>query len=80
MKAIVTAAVIAAASLAPSASRRPPQPTAPAEIVVVGTVHSPTARFTAATLDSIIKRVKPAVIMLELDPSFFDAQHHLLPA
>jgi hypothetical protein len=43
-----------------------------AEIVVVGTVHSPTPRFNEATLVAILRRVNPDLILLELDPSFFD--------
>jgi len=43
------------------------------EIVVVGTVHSATNNFTEHTLITILKQVKPDLILLELDPSFFDS-------
>ena len=42
------------------------------EVTVIGTVHGPTARFTEGTLIDILKRVQPDLILLELDPSFFD--------
>jgi hypothetical protein len=47
------------------------------EIVVVGTVHSPTAKFTEATLVAILRKVNPDLILLELDPSFFDSSFAL---
>jgi pheromone shutdown protein TraB len=47
------------------------------EIVIVGTVHSPTTKFTEETLVTILRRVNPDLIMLELDPSFFDSSFAL---
>lgn len=47
------------------------------EIVVVGTVHSPTAKFTEETLVAILRRVNPELVLLELDPSFFDSSFAL---
>jgi len=47
------------------------------EIVVVGTVHSPTAKFTEETLAAILRRVNPSLVLLELDPSFFDSSFNL---
>jgi len=47
------------------------------EIVLVGTVHSPTPKFQEETLVKILNRVKPDLILLELDPSFFDASNAL---
>jgi pheromone shutdown protein TraB len=43
------------------------------EIVVIGTVHSPTPKFTEETLVNILRKVGPDLILLELDPSFFDS-------
>jgi hypothetical protein len=40
-------------------------------IVVVGTVHNGTERFTNDSLFNIIKRVHPDLILMELDSSFF---------
>lgn len=48
------------------------------EIVVVGTVHAPTPNFDEKTLAGILSRVKPDLILLELDPSFFDGSSNLL--
>ncbi len=47
------------------------------EIVVVGTVHSPTNKFTEGTLIGILRKVNPDLILLELDPSFFDSSFTL---
>jgi hypothetical protein len=47
------------------------------EIVVVGTVHSPTAKFTEDTLAGILRKVNPDLVLLELDPSFFDSSFAL---
>ncbi len=44
---------------------------APAEVVVLGTVHAATPRFSVDTLLAILDRVRPAVILVELDSSFF---------
>lgn len=46
---------------------------AKSEIVLVGTVHSPTPSFQEEALVRILNRVKPDLILLELDPSFFDS-------
>src|SRR4051812_47166487 len=43
-----------------------------AEVNVVGTVHVPTAMYPAESLAAIIARVKPDMILMELDGSFFD--------
>lgn len=43
------------------------------EIVLVGTVHTPTRNFREETLVRILERIKPDLILLELDPSFFDS-------
>jgi len=40
-------------------------------IVIVGTVHSETSNFKVQTLCSIIEQVKPDLILVELDSSFF---------
>jgi hypothetical protein len=47
------------------------------EIVLVGTVHSPTTKFTEGTLIDILRRVNPDLVLLELDPSFFDGSFAL---
>ena len=47
------------------------------EIVVVGTVHAPTPNFDEKTLTAILNRVRPDLILLELDPSFFDGSFNL---
>ena len=47
------------------------------EIVLVGTVHGPTPNFREETLVAILNRVKPDLILLELDPSFFDGSLNL---
>jgi hypothetical protein len=48
------------------------------ELVVVGTVHAPTPNFDEKALAGILGRVKPDLVLLELDPSFFDASFNLL--
>ena len=48
------------------------------EIVLVGTVHVPTPNFDEKTLAGILNRVKPDLVLLELDPSFFDGSFNLL--
>ena len=52
--------------------------TSATEVVVIGTVHSPTPKFREETLVGILNRVKPDLILLELDPSFFDASSALV--
>lgn len=53
-------------------------PTAIREIVVIGTVHNPTPKFQEETLVRTLNRVKPDLILLELDPSFFDGGSALM--
>ena len=48
------------------------------EIVLVGTVHGPTPNFQEETLVAILDRVKPDLVLLEVDPSFFDGSLDLL--
>ena len=52
---------------------------APAEVVVVGTVHNATPKFSVDTLLGILDRVRPAVILVELDSSFFDDSSRIRP-
>ncbi|HZS09928.1 MAG TPA: hypothetical protein VFD58_34190 [Blastocatellia bacterium] len=47
------------------------------EIVLIGTVHAPTSNFQEETLVRILNRVRPDLILLELDPSFFDSSFNL---
>jgi hypothetical protein len=54
-------------------------PAAPAEVVVVGTVHAATPKFSVDTLLGVLGRVRPAVILVELDSSFFDDSMRLRP-
>jgi len=51
----------------------PPRP----EIVVLATVHAPTPNYPEARLLEILRRLKPDLLLLELDPSFFDAEGNL---
>lgn len=53
------------------AAGAPPPPT---EVVVVATVHAPTSRYPEAKLAEILARAKPDLVLLELDPSFFDRE------
>ncbi len=48
-------------------------------IVVVGTVHSETSNFTVQTLCRIIDQVKPDLILVELDSSFFTPSMTIKP-
>lgn len=50
-------------------ARRPPA--APAELVIVGTVHRPTRLFNPDSVARILERVRPDLILVELDSSFF---------
>ena len=49
------------------------------EIVVVATVHEATDAFNEKTLIGILSRVNPDLVLLELDPSFFDGAAGRLP-
>jgi len=68
----IVAACVPAAALAQG-------PSAPAEVVVIGTVHSARPRFSVDTLVSVLDRVRPAVILVELDSSFFDDSSRIRP-
>jgi hypothetical protein len=46
-------------------------------LVVLGTVHFPTKLINADTIYSAIKKVRPDIILLELDSSFFTSQFQL---
>jgi hypothetical protein len=48
-------------------------------IVVVGTVHNKTEKFTAQKLYGIMERVKPDLILVELDSSFFTPSMSIKP-
>lgn len=50
----------------------------PTRVVVIGTVHEDTAQFKSGTLVDILRRVRPDVILLEFDSSFFDSASALL--
>lgn len=47
------------------------------EIVIIGTVHQPTAAYTSESLLDILRRVKPDVILMEKDSSFFTNEFKL---
>jgi hypothetical protein len=42
------------------------------EVIVIGTVHIPTAKFSADDLERILEQVRPAAILFEVDSSFID--------
>jgi hypothetical protein len=44
----------------------------PTEVIVIGTVHSPTPKFNADHLERILEQLKPAAILFEVDSSFID--------
>lgn len=44
---------------------------APTELVIIGTVHRPTRLFNADSVVRLLERVRPDLILLELDSSFF---------
>ena len=48
-------------------------------IVIVGTVHSKTEKFNNHTLYNIINRIKPDLILVELDSSFFTQSMSIKP-
>ena len=47
------------------------------EVVVVGTVHEPTRNFPRKALDELLAGLRPDVLLLELDSSFFDDSFEL---
>lgn len=49
------------------------------EVVVIGTVHSPTAHYRSDTLVRILDRAKPDLILFEVDTSFIDGSAKLKP-
>ncbi len=71
------AAVLCLTLLLPLFAARGQEAVVKTEVVVVGTVHAPTPNFDERTLAEILKRVEPDLILLELDPSFFDASNNL---
>lgn len=62
------------------AQRAPSAPLDSTSIVVLGTVHAPTPRYDQRILAAILERVRPDVILVELDSSFFDESMHIKPA
>lgn len=52
--------------------------TAPAEVIVIGTLHSPSYNVTQEDLLRVLERVNPAVILFELDSSFLNARGKLI--
>lgn len=46
------------------------------EFVLLGTVHSPTENFNADSLYNIFDKIKPDVILYEVDSSFFTDDFH----
>ena len=52
-------------------------PPPPPEVVVLATVHAPTPRYPEARLAETLSRAKPDLVLLELDPSFSDAEGNL---
>ena len=59
----IIVATVALVALLPGVARAAPQ--APTEIVVVGTVHAATEKYSAQDLVRILQRVKPDVILFE---------------
>ncbi|MBG8555945.1 hypothetical protein [Hymenobacter guriensis] len=47
------------------------------QVVIVGTVHKATRRFTPDSVARILQRVQPDLILVELDSSFFTADFEL---
>ena len=68
----ITSALIGIVAAGVPAAARAQGTNAPPEVVVVGTVHAATPRYSVDTLLAILDRVRPAVILVELDSSFFD--------
>ena len=75
MKTQTLLGMMLAAALVAGTQRRvdAQSPSGQTEIVLIGTAHEPTANFREETLRSILARVKPDLILLELDPIFFDS-------
>jgi len=73
------AAVAAIAAAGVPAAARAQTAGAPAEVVVIGTVHSPTPAYSGDSLLAILERLRPAVILVELDSTFFDDSSRLRP-
>lgn len=48
------------------------------EIVVLGTVHHPTANYPQEKLESILKKIEPDLLLMEFDKSFFDESFAIL--
>jgi len=49
-----------------------------AEVIIISTVHQPTARFNDDSLIQILDSLRPDIILLEFDPSFFDSSGNLI--
>jgi hypothetical protein len=49
-----------------------------AEVIIISTVHQPTARFNDDSLIRILDSLHPDIILLEYDPSFFDSSGTLI--
>ena len=47
------------------------------EVIVVGTVHDPTRNFSRKALDELLAGLRPDVLLLELDSSYFDDSFEL---
>lgn len=47
------------------------------EVIIIGTVHESTPNFSADTLIDVLKRVKPDLILLETDSSYFNSDFSL---
>lgn len=77
MRARRRAAVLCLSFLLPLCAARGQEAGVKTEVVVVGTVHAPTPNFDEKALAAILNRVKPDLILLELDPSFFDDSFNL---
>ena len=50
-----------------------------AEVIVIGTLHKPSAKFTNDDLLRVLKQVDPSVILYELDSTFIDSRGQLRP-
>lgn len=49
----------------------------PTEIIVIGTTHAETADYSSLVLQQMLDRVRPSVILYEVDSSFFDSDGRL---
>jgi len=76
-----TCSIISAVALLTAAPDAAPaqRPGAAAEVVIIGTIHGETPKFTVDTLLGILDRVGPAVILVELDSSFLDSSSRIRP-